>query len=75
MAESPKLSTAEKKASKARIEGLLAYQAISKDEVERLRALYESAAARLAVTELEVADLREQLKVMRDTLKHRGVRR
>ena len=74
MAEAPGLSPAEKKAAKAEIERLLAYQAISKDEAERLRALYDSAAARVAATETEIADLREKLKAMEGSLKDHGGR-
>ena len=62
VAESPGLSAAEKEAAKAEIEELLAYQAISRDETERLRALYESAAARMATTEAEIAELRDKLE-------------
>ncbi len=71
VADKPGLSAEEKEAAKAEIEGLLAYQAVSRDETERLRALYESAAARVAVTESEIADLREKLKVLEDALGNR----
>ena len=73
MADTPGLSPTEKDAAKAKIESLLAYQAASKDETERLRALYESAAARLAATETEIAALREKLNAIEASLKDRGV--
>ena len=68
------LTAEEKAAAKVEIEGLLAYQAVSKDETERLRALYESAAARVAATEKEIAALREKLSAMESALKDRGGR-
>jgi len=74
MAEDPGLSPAEKEAARVKIESLLAYQAVSKDETERLRALYESAAARVAATEAEIAALREKLTALEETLKDRGGR-
>lgn len=72
LSETHGLSAAEKEAAKAKIEGLLAYQAVSKDETERLRALYESAAARVAAAEAEIAALREKLSAMESALKDRG---
>ena len=74
LSEKHGLSAAEKVAAKTKIEGLLAYQAVSKDETERLRALYESAAARVAATESEIAALREKLSAMENALKDRGGR-
>lgn len=74
IAEAPGPSPAEKKVAQAEIEGLLAYQAVSKDETERLRALYESAAARVAATEMEIATLREKLNAMEIALKDLGGR-
>jgi len=74
LADTPALPPAEREAAKAKIEGLLAYQAVSKDETERLRALYESAAARVAATEAEIAALREKLATIERLLKDRGGR-
>ncbi len=61
IAEKQDLSAEERAKAKAEIGGLLAYQAVSKDETERLRALYESAAMRVSATEAEIAELREKL--------------
>jgi chromosome segregation ATPase len=74
LAEKRGLSPEEKARAKAEIESLLAYQAVSKDETERLRALYESAAARVAATETEIAALREKLIEMENGLRGRGGR-
>ena len=74
MVDTPGLSDVEKEAAEAKIEGLLAYQAVSKDETERLRAFCESAAARVAATETEIAALREKLTALEETLKDRGGR-
>jgi hypothetical protein len=74
MSERPGLSPAQKEAAKAKIEGLFAYQALSKDETERLRALYESGVARVAGTEIEIAALRERLDVMEESLRKQGGR-
>ena len=74
VAEKQGLSPEEKARAKAEIESLLAYQAVSKDETERLRALYESAAARVAATETEIAALREKLIEMETGLRGRGGR-
>ena len=74
LAEKQGLSAEHKAKAKAEIESLLAYQAVSKDETERLRALYESAAARVAATEKEIAALREKLSAMVSALKERGGR-
>lgn len=74
LAEATGLSAAEKEAAKAKIEGLLAYQAIAKDEAERLRALYGSAATRLAAAEVVIAELQDRVSAMEDTLKRRGGR-
>ena len=74
MADSPELSVKEKQVAQAKVEGLLAYQAISKDERQRLTALYESAATRLAAAEAEIAKLRERLRDMQAALKDRGGR-
>jgi tRNA C32,U32 (ribose-2'-O)-methylase TrmJ len=54
LAEKKGLSAEQKAKAQAEIESLLAYQAVSKDETERLRALYESAAA-------QISELRERL--------------
>jgi len=70
LADEQGLGAEEKAKATAEIEGLLAYQALSRDEAERLRALYESAAARLTATEAEIADLREKVTAMEKT---RGV--
>jgi chromosome segregation ATPase len=67
LAEAQGLSADEKAKAQAKIEDLLAYQAVSKDETERLRALYESAAARVSATEAEIAELREKLTAMEKT--------
>ena len=67
LAETQGLSADEKAKAQAKIEGLLAYQAISKDETERLRALYQSAAARVTATETEIAELREKVIAMEKT--------
>ena len=74
LSEKHGLSAADKEAFVAKIEGLLAYQALSKDETERLRALCESAVARVAASETEIAGLREKLAAMEDVLKDRGTR-
>ena len=74
LAEKQGLSPEEKARAKAEIESLLAYQAVSKDETECLRALYESAAARVAATETEIAALREKLIEMETGLSDRGGR-
>ena len=75
MTDTPGLTPAEKETAMAKIEALLAYQAVSKDEAERLRALYESAAARVAATEAEIVALREKLAAMEGLLKDRGGRK
>jgi len=72
LAAAPGLTAEEKETAEAKIVGLLAYQAVSKDESERLRALYESAAARVAAAEAEIAALREKLSAMESALKDRG---
>jgi chromosome segregation ATPase len=74
LSEKHGLSAPDEEAAKAKIEGLLAYQAVSKDETERLRALYESAAGRLAAAEAEIAALREKLSAMERALEDRGGR-
>lgn len=74
IAEKQGLSPKEHAKAKAEIEGLLAYQAVSRDETERLRALFESAAVRLATTEAEIAALREKVATMEGSLKDRGGR-
>ncbi len=74
LAEKQGLSPEEKARAKAEIESLLAYQAVSKDETERLRALYESAAARVAATEAEIAACERSLARWRAALKDRGGR-
>jgi chromosome segregation ATPase len=74
LAEKQGLSDEDKAKATAEIESLLAYQAVSKDETERLRALYESAAARVAATEAEIATLRERLSEMENAVKDRGGR-
>ena len=74
LAEKQGLSAEGKAKAKAEIESLLAYQAVSKDETERLRALYESATARAAATETEIAALRERLTELENALKGRGGR-
>lgn len=74
LAEKQGLSAEDTAKAKADIESLLAYQAVSKHETERLRALYESAAARVAATEKEIAALLEKLSAMESALKDRGGR-
>lgn len=74
LAEAPGLSAAEKEAARAKIEALLAYQAIAKDETEGLRALYESAATRLAAAETVIAELQDRVSAMEDALRRRGGR-
>lgn len=72
IAEKQGLSSEEQAKAKAEIERLLAYQAVSRDETERLRALYESATARVAATEAEIAVLREKVATMEGSSKDRG---
>lgn len=52
----------QKEVARRRLEGLLAYQADGKEEIERLASLYESAVARVAGLEKEMADLRLRLQ-------------
>ena len=56
--ESETLSNEEREAARARLVDLLAYQANSKIEIERLGMLYESAVARVADLEAEIETLR-----------------
>ena len=74
LSEKHGLSAEEREAAKAEIEGLLAYQAVSRDEMERLRSLCEAAIARVAATETEIAALRERLAAVEELLKDRGGR-
>ncbi len=60
-----------REAAKAGLIGLLAYQANARAEIERLLTLYESALARVAAAEMEIADLREKLNAMEQALNGR----
>ena len=55
------LDATEKEAARVKLEGYLAYRSDAKEEIERLAALYESSAARVAAAEIEIADLRKKL--------------
>ena len=71
LAEAPNLSQDQKQAAIAKIEGLLAYQAISCSETGRLRELYEAATTRVAKAESEIEELRRRL----EALEQRGLQR
>ena len=60
--EAPGMDPKQKDAARAKLEGLLAYQGDAKQEIERLAALYESSAARVAAAEMEISDLRKKLQ-------------
>ena len=70
----PGLNPKEKEAARAKLEGLLAHNGEAKEELERLAALYESSAARVAKAEMEIADLRKKLKTMEEQSASRSER-
>ena len=64
LAESHNLNEDQRRAAITNIESLLAYQAISYRETERLRTQYEAALARVAKAEHEVAQLRGRVEFL-----------
>lgn len=60
----PELGPKRRESAKKKLETLLLYQAQGREDAERLRELYESAAARVAAAEMEIAELRKRLNAL-----------
>ena len=65
----PDIGPKRRDSARRRLESLLLYQAQGREAVERMQELYESAVGRVAVAEMEIAELREKLEALEAALK------